>query len=157
MSCTYGISIEKHENGITDPVNVAYKVRLSEYGSQVTWKFMDADGGQLSTSSFAQHENVNEVSRHVFLAPASLLEQTPSCQMGWLMNHVPAIFKIVRNLQSEDRIDFLDKGAIHRWTASEWKKKQAVAVAEAEILAQWDKLEQETPINTHPTTSHPRL
>jgi hypothetical protein len=157
MSCTYGISIEKDDNGGADEGNVAYKVRLAKDGSALSWKFMDADGGSLSTGSFAQYENINEVNRHPFQGPACLADQSPSCQMGWLINHVPEVFNVARNLQSDDRINFVDKHATHRWTGAEWKKKQGAAIADSETLEQWDQMQQDTPTSTIPTPSTPRL
>ena len=157
MSCIYGISIEKDDKSAAPEGSVAYKVRLAEDGSQISWKFMDADGGSVSTSSFAEYENVNQVNRHAFVGPASLQDQTPECQMGWLMNHVPAIFKVVRNLQSEDIMNFQDKDTRHQWNASQWKKLQGAALAEAETLGEWNILEEQTQATARPTSSHPRL
>ena len=157
MSCIYGISIEKDDKSAAPEGSVAYKVRLAEDGSQISWKFMDADGGSISTSSFAEYENVSQVNRHEFVGPASLQNQTPECQMGWLMNHVPAIFKMVRNLQSGDIMNFQDKDTRHQWNPEEWKKIQGAALAEAETLEQWDQLQEETPAPTQTTSSHLRL
>ena len=157
MSCTYGISIENDDKTTAPEGSVAYKVRLAEDGSQISWKFMDADGGSVFTGSFAEYENVNQVNRHEFLGPASLQNQTPQCQMGWLMNHVPAIFKMVRNLGAGDVMDFHDGDNRCRWDAAEWKKIQGIALAEAETLEQWDQLQEQTPASIKNTSSNHRL